>query len=123
MQHDKSKHEISEIRGTSVVILLVSFWLVTSPFILSHGSAAVTWNQVIFGIIIGLLAVIRYRLISTALTSQLIVLTGVWIAIAPLVINAGATAILWSSTISGLIILILSLTLDNDRLQTRHSSG
>lgn len=124
MQTDEERHDAMETRSASGIIILAGIWLIISPFILSYDSAAVTWNQVIFGVIIGILGIIRYMNLAATWASWLSALAGLWMVIAPFAIGGATTAARWSSVITGLITLVLSLGIVNqrDRLHTYHRS-
>jgi hypothetical protein len=115
MQTDEERHDAMETRSASGIIILAGIWLIISPFILSYDSSAVTWNQVVFGVIIGILGIIRYMNLAAMWASWLSALAGLWMVIAPFVIGGATTAARWSSVITGLITLVLSLGIVNQR--------
>lgn len=115
MQSDEDRHDTMETRGASGIIVLAGIWLIISPFILSYSSSAVTWDQIAGGIVIGLLGIIRYLNIPALWASWLSALAGLWMVIIPFAISSAGTAARWSSVIAGLVTMILSLGIINQR--------
>lgn len=104
------KHEGQAVTASGLDVL-AGIWLLISPFVLSFGSAtgAVT-NNVIFGIIIGLLALFRFFNPRQAVgVSWLNVVLGIWVLISPWVIGFSAYSVATSNNvIMGIIIIILA---------------
>jgi hypothetical protein len=118
MQNDVARGEATQIRGFSAIVFLAGIWLIISPFILSYDSAAVTWDQVIIGIIIAVLGIIRYSALLAVWASWLSALAGLWMIIAPFAISGATGAARWSSAIAGLVTFILSLAITNSHTET-----
>jgi hypothetical protein len=110
--------EAMQTRSFSGIVFLAGIWLIISPFILGYNSAGVTWDQVIFGIIIAILGIIRYSALSAVWASWLSALAGLWMVIAPFAISGASGAARWSSVIAGLVTLILSLAITNSPAET-----
>jgi hypothetical protein len=121
MQSDQDRVTAMQTRSFSGIVFLAGVWLIISPFILSYGSGAVTWNQVIFGVIIAILGIIRYNALSAVWASWLSALAGLWMITAPFDIASATGAARWSSTIAGLVTLLLSLAITSSpSVQTTH---
>jgi SPW repeat len=93
-----------EAAGASWVNVLFGIWIIMSPYVLSvtHYPQAL-WNNVICGIVIVLLALIRTLAPRQTWWSWTNVLMGVWLIISPFVL-AMTTIVLWNNIVIGTII-------------------
>jgi hypothetical protein len=91
--------------------VLAGIWILISPFVLAfqHVNGAMT-NNVIFGIVIGLLAL--YRFMNPAMNagvSWLNVLFGIWILISPFVIGFNMDHVpTTNNVVMGIVVIILA---------------
>lgn len=93
--------------------VLAGIWLLISPFILAFGgmNGAVT-NNVILGIVIGILALYRFFTPNAAnvWVSWLNALLGVWVLISPWVVGFNRSQVaMTNNIILGIIVIILSV--------------
>jgi hypothetical protein len=94
-----------EAAGVSWINLLFGIWTIISPYILSvtHYPRALL-NNVICGIVIALLALIRTLVPQQTAWSWTNVLMGVWLIISPFVLAFMNTTVLWNNIILGIVI-------------------
>jgi formate hydrogenlyase subunit 4 len=95
--------------GMSWVNVLLGIWVIISPFVVqfTHQTAAM-WNNVIIGIIIALLALIRTSTPRQIGWSWANVILGIWMIISPFALGTMTTAILWNNIILGIVIAIIA---------------
>ena len=91
--------------GASWVNVLFGIWVMISPFIVQFARLpAAMWNNVIVGIVIALLALIRTSLPRQSGWSWANVILGIWMIISPFALGVMTTAILWNNVILGIAI-------------------
>ena len=91
--------------GANWVNVLFGIWVMISPFIVQFARLpAAMWNNVIVGIVIALLALIRTSLPRQSGWSWANVILGIWMIISPFVLGVMTTAILWNNIILGIAI-------------------
>lgn len=92
------------VRAPSGLNVLLSLWLIISPFVLSFAGSTGMWIAVITGAIALILAWIRYNnpLSATGL-SWIVCLLGLWLIAAPFLFGmAGVTSLLIDYVIVGI---------------------
>ena len=96
--------------GASGINILVGIWLILAPFILAYtGLQVAMWNDIILGVLVGVIALIRTFGTAQAGTSWINVLLGIWLIIAPFVLNYGDNATpRWNDVILGILIVIFA---------------
>lgn len=103
----------SMVQTASGLDILAGIWLLLSPFILGFaGEPAALWNNVIFGLIVAILAGSRVtgEGYKTTWPSWVSFVIGLWLLIAPYMLGyAFIPAALWNSIILGLVIAVLAL--------------
>jgi hypothetical protein len=105
------RHHEGQTVTASGLDVLAGIWLLISPFVLAfqHINAAAT-NNVIFGIVIGLLALYRFMNPATnAGVSWLNVILGIWVLISPFVIGFSTYHVpTTNNVIMGIVVIILA---------------
>lgn len=98
----------SQVKTASGIDLLLGIWLILAPFILLYDNVAPFWNDIIIGILIACLAGYRLaRPVRTAGASWTNVGIGVWLVIAPWILNYAMTPeATWNDIIVGLIVVV-----------------
>src|SRR5512143_4066789 len=83
--------------------VLLSLWLIVSPFVLSFAGSTGMWIAVVTGAIALICAWIRYNdPLSAPILSWVVVLLGIWLIAAPFLFGmAGVTALLWDYVVVG----------------------
>lgn len=110
-------------RSLSVIVFLAGIWLIISPFILNYSMGGVQWNQFIFGIIIAVLAAIRFFFTGAHWASWLAALCGLWMIIAPYAMSQASTGARWASVIGGIVALIAALANTSTNAETHYHAG
>lgn len=88
--------------------VLLSLWLIVSPFVLSFAGSTGMWIAVITGIIALVVSWICYNSpATTAGLGWIVAVLGVWLIVAPFLFGmAGVTALLWDYVIVGIGFII-----------------
>jgi hypothetical protein len=94
--------------GNSWVNTLLGIWMIISPFVLGFHSSKAIWNNVITGVVVGILAIIRWSIHQPG-WSWLNLILGIWLVISPFVFFLSGAA-MWNNVILGFIIAALALT-------------
>lgn len=97
-----------EARTLSGLNILAGIWLIISPFILSYQSTGNEWQQVVLGIIVSILGIVRMSAADVAWPSWVNALIGLWMIVAPWVIPNTSTAARWNQVILGIIIAVFA---------------
>jgi ABC-type uncharacterized transport system permease subunit len=88
--------------------ILAGIWLIIAPWVLDYSARDPRWNDVVFGIIVGIFALTRatdaYR---EEWLSWINALIGVWLFIAAFTIDHTAVAA-WNDIILGIIVFLLA---------------
>ena len=93
----------------SSINVIAGIWLIISPYIFGFGGTAIALNSVIFGIIIGVLALIRtFTPMTTKWIGWINIVLGLWILISPFVVGFTGMAALWNNIILGIIIIVMA---------------
>ena len=88
--------------------VLAGIWLIIAPWVLGYTSADPRWNDVVFGAIVGVLALVRVGgAFRAAWLSAVNAAIGVWLFIAAFTIDSSATAT-WNDWILGVIVFALA---------------
>ena len=99
----------STMGGASCVNVLFGIWVLISPFMVQFARLpAAMWNNVIVGIVIALLALIRTSTPWQSGWSWANVILGIWMIISPFALGAMTTAILWNNIILGIVIALVA---------------
>ena len=113
MEMRTANTDTSQVRVASGLNFLAGIWIIISAWvygaIYTSGSA---WNSIIVGIVVAVLAAIRFFAPRSAVgLSWINALLGIWIIISPWVFGYASTntARMWNSVIFGIIVLILGV--------------
>ena len=94
--------------GNSWVNLLLGIWVIISPFVLGIHAPKGIWNNVITGVVVGVLAIIRWSMHQSG-WSWVNLILGIWLVISPFVLFLSGAA-MWNNVILGILICAFSLT-------------
>lgn len=102
------------MKWTDWAILVLGVWLIVAPFALAYTeTAAATYEDVILGVLIAVLALwrgVRPRTPAMTGVSWVLAVAGLWVVIAPFVIGYTDTATaVWNDVIVGLAVAILGI--------------
>ncbi len=96
----------SAVRTASGLNLLAGIWLIVAPLVLGYGDGDPYWNDIVFGAIVGVLALARlsgaYR---AAWLSWVNALIGAWLFISAWWLDDTSTAA-WNDAIAGAVIFV-----------------
>lgn len=96
-----------QARTLSGLNVLAGIWLIISPFVLHYSSTGNVWQEVIFGIVVGILGIVRLAAPNVSWPSWINLIIGLWMIIAPWTM-ATTNAAKWSEVITGIIIAALA---------------
>jgi|SRR6516225_6109093 hypothetical protein len=94
--------------GSSWVNIVLGIWVIISPFILGVHSPNVVWSNVVAGVLVGILALLRWSMHQPG-WSWLNLILGIWLVISPFVLFLSGAA-MWNNVILGIIVAALALT-------------
>jgi SPW repeat len=95
--------------GVSWINIVLGIWVIISPFVVQFTRfPAAMWNNVIVGIVIAALAIIRTSVPRQTGWSWANVILGIWMIISPFALGAMTTAILWNNIILGIVIALIA---------------
>jgi hypothetical protein len=99
----------NQIRFASGLNVLLGIWLIIAPFIFAATPAAF-WNSLLVGIFVLILASTRMSrpAADTRALSWTNAVVGIWLIIAPFVLDYVALADFWNSIACGALLLILA---------------
>lgn len=100
----------SSIRTMSIANLIFGVWLIISPYILSYNTGQARWEQTIAGIVVAILALVRWASPAQMWASWINFLIGVWLIIAPYATGYQSSAAKWNEVIFGIIIAIVGIS-------------
>ncbi len=87
------------------VNVIFGVWVAVSPFALAYTALpAATWNAVIVGLLVAILALSRSPINRSV--SFLNVLLGLWLIASPFVLGIAAAMVFWNSIVFGALIVI-----------------
>jgi hypothetical protein len=107
--------------GVSVINLLIGIWLIISPFVVMafNQFTNMTANNVIIGILVGLVGLFRASHAARAQWSWANVLLGIWLIISPFALGASANVtVVWHNVIAGIVVALLAWS---RAFSTRHA--
>jgi hypothetical protein len=112
-------------RPGSVLNILAGIWLIISPGVLGFaGLAAPTWNAVILGIAVLVLAAIRLGTRGTQALSWINCILGAWLVISPFVLQfADFRTPLGNTIILGVLVFLFGLWAALSSTTTGHYTG
>lgn len=105
---EPSREAVAEpMKWVSGLAALVGAWIAVSPFVL-EGSATATWNNVIVGVAILLIAGYNsYRLENGRRmivgAMAFVAVLCAWTVVAPFAFDTGAELLVWSNVVAGVI--------------------
>jgi hypothetical protein len=95
--------------GPSWLNILLGIWVIISPFVVQFAQLpAAMWNNVIVGIVIAVLAIIRTSTPRQAGWSWVNVILGIWMIISPFALGVMTTAIVSNNIILGIVIALIA---------------
>ena len=94
-----------------VLMVAAGVWLIVAPFVLSYGGGTTQlWNDIILGVIVGLVGLSAFTAPRTS--GWINLLAGIWLIIAPFVLSyqgGSAVGAAWNDVVLGIIVGVLGL--------------
>ena len=116
----------SQVMVLSGLNVLAGIWLIIAPWVLGYSTSDPRWNDVVFGFVIGVLALIRATGgVREDWVSAINALIGIWLIVAAFTIDQTTTA-MWNDVILGIVVFVLaiaSVEAGTPRLAGRRSSS
>lgn len=108
---DDMEDERTTSQSLSILNMVFGAWLIVSPYILGYTSSQARWQQAAAGIIVLLLAAIRFMAPQIQWVSWLNALVGVWMIIAPFTSTTGyqSTVAFWNEVVIGILVALSGL--------------
>ncbi|HEU5005277.1 MAG TPA: SPW repeat protein [Candidatus Saccharimonadales bacterium] len=119
--HDREEEARSSIQSMALVNLVLGVWLAISPWILNYSTSV--WNQVIFGIAVVVLSLVRLLAPARQWSSFFSGLCGVWLIIAPFIVGYHEAAAYWNGIVAGIIVAWLGFINNTMYVSQRHHHG
>jgi hypothetical protein len=98
----------NQVRWASGLNLLAGLWLVFSPLWFHYDNSGNVWQQVVLGVVVGLLAIGRMATPRVTWPSWVNLIIGIYFIIAPWTFSASASA-QWNQFILGIIVGVLAI--------------
>ena len=102
---DQKKVQAQTLSGINFIL---GAWLVVSPYIFGYLSTSAKWNQTVFGAIVVVLSVIRYFAPQVEWPSWLNGMAGIWLIIAPFVLNYVKGVSYWNEVVVGILVTLFA---------------
>ena len=99
-----------QVATASGLDILAGIWLLISPFVLHFLPHVAMTNNVILGIVVGVLALIRFLgAYDLAVLSWINVILGIWVLISPWVLGfASARVPMTNNVVMGIVVIVLA---------------
>jgi len=100
-----------QVTTASGLDVLAGIWLLISPWCVGFSAVSgATSNDVIFGIIIGILALVRFfNNAASPAVSWINAILGIWVLISPWVLGFGHVQAFWvNNLITGIVVIVLA---------------
>lgn len=89
--------------------VLAAIWLIVAPWLLRYTTARAHWNDVVIGIFVGVIALIRFLgAYRAAWLSWINVVLGLWLIVSSWVLADATPQAHWNDTILGILIVVLA---------------
>lgn len=102
--------DIRDIRSVASINFLLGVWLMVSPWIFNYSTSQAKWNQFAFGLAVLVLSAIRFFVPSQIWASWMNMIAGLWMVIAPFILNYSTSAAYWNEIIVGIAVTLLALS-------------
>lgn len=104
----------------SIINFLIGAWLVISPYILTYSSGSAKWNQTAFGIAILFFSAVRFLAPRASWASFVNGVIGLWMIIAPFILNYNRSVAYWNEIIFGALIALIGFSNSAINTTARH---
>jgi hypothetical protein len=90
------------------VNIVLGIWVIISPFVLGVHTPKGIWNNVITGVLVVILAIVRLSMHQPGWSWPNLIF-GIWLVISPFTLFLGA-AVMWNNVILGILVAAFALT-------------
>ncbi len=98
----------ARVQWPSWIDIALGVWLIVAPFALGYsGETAPLWNDIIFGIVVGVLALIA-GLTVMSWPSLLSILAGIWLIIAPFALSYDSDDAMTNDIVVGIVVIVFA---------------
>jgi hypothetical protein len=101
--------EIKNQTSSSWVNVLLGIWLIISPFVVQYPIHRAIWNNVVAGIIVIAVGLIRFGMRRQPQWSWLNLILGIWTIIAPFAVGFFSMTLTWSNIVVGILVAAVAL--------------
>jgi hypothetical protein len=108
MDNSVERSEVMQTRSMSIITLILGAWLIIAPYVLSYDKTAAYWNEVITGIIVVVLALVRLMVPRASWASWVNGLAGIWLIISPFFLAYSSATAYWNQIIFGILVAIVA---------------
>lgn len=106
MERDEATRATSQTLST--INFLFGIWLIISPYILTYATVQAKWEQTIAGIVVAILAIVRFFAPRMQWASWINFLIGIWMIIAPFATGYSGGVATWNEVIFGILLVIVA---------------
>jgi hypothetical protein len=104
---DEMEDDRTTSQSLSILNMLFGAWLIVTPYVFSYTVLTqVRWQQTIAGIVILLLAGMRFAVPQIQWASWVNVFVGIWLVVAAFAMGYQSTAAFWNDLIFGILVAI-----------------
>lgn len=96
-------------RSLSSIMFIVGAWLLVSPYLLGYTLDQAIWQQTIAGLLIAIVAAVRYVMPAMQWPSWITVALGAWLVLAPFITGYNDGVAIWNGIFFGLVAAGLGL--------------
>lgn len=104
------------VKVASGIALALGIWLIVAPMALGYEDWAATWNDILVGVVVAILAGLTMaRPVRYSSFAWINVVLGLWLIVAPFVLRygdddllAGVNRPLWNDVTLGILVVVLS---------------
>lgn len=108
MENSTERSEVTQARSMSIITLVLGAWLIIAPYALSYDKTVAYWNEVITGVIVVILALVRLAVPRANWASWVNGLAGIWLIISPFFLAYTGAAAYWNQIIFGILVAIVA---------------
>lgn len=110
MDNSSEHSEMMQARSMSIIALIFGAWLIIAPYVLSYDKTAAYWNEVVTGIIVVILALVRISLPRMNWASWLNGIAGIWLIVSPFFFAYSKSSAYWNQIIFGVLVAIIAFS-------------
>lgn len=101
---------VNQTTNISWLNFVAGLWLIASPFVLGYSGTIAATNDMIVGVIVGIVALIGRSMTQTqrSLVNAVNIIAGLWLIAAPSVLTYGSSVASTNDIILGIIIILVA---------------